>query len=81
MKRVYVLTQLSEDEEGNSVFVAGIYETLEEARKNMQNLYQFELFDAEDSGYEPDKDLGFRHAYVRRSENWAEKWQIHTVEI
>lgn len=81
MKRVYVLTQLSEDEEKNCVFVLGIYGTLEEAVKAMKQAYDFEKFDAEDSGYEPGAVLGCRHAMVRRSESWAEIWQIHTQEI
>lgn len=80
-QRVYVLTQLSKDEEKDSVFVIGIFDTLKEAQCRMRKAYDYEVFDAEDSGYDPEKKLGTRHAMVKRSENWAEVWQIHTQEL
>lgn len=80
-KRVYVLTQLSKDEEQDSVFVLGIYDSLDEAKARMKRAFDYEVFDAEDSGYEPETAFGDRHAMVGRSENWAEVWQIHTQEL
>jgi len=80
-KRVYVVTLLDKDEEMDSVFVLGIYSTLDEARTEMKKRFDYAVFDAEDSGYEPEAIFGSRHAMVRRSENWTEIWQIHTQEI
>lgn len=80
-KGVYVLTLLDKDAERDSVFVLGIYNTLEEAKAEMKKRFDYEVFDAEDSGYEPEKIYGTRHAMVRRSEDWTEIWQIHIQEI
>ena len=79
-KMVYVLTQLSKDEEKECVFVIGIYESLEDAKNRMKRAFYYERFDAEDSGYKPELKLGCRHAMVKCGD-WAEIWQIHTQEF
>ena len=53
----------------------------DEAKAEMKKRFDYEVFDAEDSGYEPETIFGTRHALVHRSENWTEIWQIHTQEI
>lgn len=80
-RTIYVLTSTNED--GDTV-VLGAYNSLAFAQKMMRKHYDFEIFDAKESGYEDveeDSCIQDTIASVYRSAYWTTFLKIHETSI